>query len=163
VRGYWDNPDATAATVANGWPHTGDTGHLDAGYRYLTDRAKDVIITGGSNVYPREVEEVLLTHPAVREAAVVGVPDPEWGESVRAFVVASGDPTPGELIQYCRGRLASFKKPRDVIAWTGSDRPCVEVAGVIVRRVHDPDLTAGELHPLAAGQRERGARIEVRP
>ena len=109
------NPDATAATLAGGWLHTGDIGHLDAGYLYLTDRAKDVIITGGSNVYPREVEEVLLTHPAVREAAVVGVPDPEWGESVRAFVVAAGDPTPGELIQYCRGRVASFKKPREVI------------------------------------------------
>ena len=92
MRGYWDNPDASAATLAGGWLHTGDIGHLDAGYLYLTDRAKDVIITGGSNVYPREVEEVLLTHPAVREAAVVGVPDPEWGESVRAFVVAAGRP-----------------------------------------------------------------------
>jgi acyl-CoA synthetase (AMP-forming)/AMP-acid ligase II len=115
MRGYWDNPDATAATLADGWLHTGDIGHLDAGYLHLTDRAKDVIITGGSNVYPREVEEVLLTHPAVREAAVVGVPDAEWGESVRAFVVATGDPTADELIQHCRGRLASFKKPRDVI------------------------------------------------
>jgi acyl-CoA synthetase (AMP-forming)/AMP-acid ligase II len=118
MRGYWDNPGATAATLAGGWLHTGDIGHLDAGYLYLTDRAKDVIITGGSNVYPREVEEVLLTHPAVREAAVVGVPDPEWGESVRAFVVADGDPAPGELIQYCRARLASFKKPREVILVT---------------------------------------------
>ncbi|HEX9041999.1 MAG TPA: AMP-binding protein [Trebonia sp.] len=115
MRGYWDNPGATAATLAGGWLHTGDIGHLDAGYLHLTDRAKDVIITGGSNVYPREVEEVLLTHPAVREVAVVGVPDPEWGESVRAFVVAAGEPDPGELIQYCRGRLASFKKPREVI------------------------------------------------
>jgi fatty-acyl-CoA synthase len=115
MRGYWDNPSATAATLAGGWLHTGDIGHLSDGYLYLTDRAKDVIITGGSNVYPREVEEVLLTHPAVREAAVVGVPDPEWGESVRAFVVADGDPSPGELIQHCRGRLASFKKPREVI------------------------------------------------
>jgi len=130
MRGYWDNPDATEVTLANGWLHTGDIGHLDAGYLHLTDRAKDVIITGGSNVYPREVEEVLLTHPAVREAAVIGVPDPEWGESVRAFVVVAGDPapadptpgdpgpgdpTPGELIQYCRDRLASFKKPREVI------------------------------------------------
>jgi acyl-CoA synthetase (AMP-forming)/AMP-acid ligase II len=120
MRGYWDNPEATAATVAGGWLHTGDIGHLDAGYLHLTDRAKDVIITGGSNVYPREVEEVLLTHPAVREAAVIGVPDPEWGESVRAFVVAAADaaagaPDAGELIQYCRTRLASFKKPREVI------------------------------------------------
>jgi fatty-acyl-CoA synthase len=115
MRGYWDNPEATAATLAGGWLHTGDIGHFEDGYLHLTDRAKDVIITGGSNVYPREVEEVLLTHPAVREVAVVGVPDPEWGESVRAFVVAEGNPDPGELIQHCRGRLASFKKPREVI------------------------------------------------
>jgi len=131
MRGYWENPDATAATLAGGWLHTGDIGHLDGGYLYLTDRAKDVIITGGSNVYPREVEEVLLTHPAVREAAVVGVPDPEWGESVRAFVVATGDPTPGELIQYCRGRLASFKKPRDVILVTELPK---NAAGKILKR-----------------------------
>jgi acyl-CoA synthetase (AMP-forming)/AMP-acid ligase II len=115
MRGYWDNPEATAATLAGGWLHTGDIGHLEAGYLHLTDRAKDVIITGGSNVYPREVEEVLLTHPAVRECAVVGWPDREWGESIRAFVVADGDPAPDELIQYCRGRLASFKKPREVV------------------------------------------------
>lgn len=115
MRGYWGNPDATAVTLAEGWLRTGDIGHLDAGYLYLTDRAKDVIITGGSNVYPREVEEVLLTHPAVGEAAVVGVPDPEWGESVRAFVVAAGAPTSDELILHCRDRLASFKKPREVI------------------------------------------------
>jgi fatty-acyl-CoA synthase len=131
MRGYWDNPDATAATLAKGWLHTGDIGHLDAGYLHLTDRAKDVIITGGSNVYPREVEEVLLTHPAVREAAVVGVPDPEWGESVRAFVVAAGDPTPGELIQHCRDRLASFKKPREVILVTELPK---NAAGKILKR-----------------------------
>jgi acyl-CoA synthetase (AMP-forming)/AMP-acid ligase II len=131
MRGYWDNPDATAATLAGGWLRTGDIGHLDAGYLHLTDRAKDVIITGGSNVYPREVEEVLLTHPAVREAAVVGVPDPEWGESVRAFVVADGDPASGELIQYCRSRLASFKKPREVILVTELPK---NAAGKILKR-----------------------------
>jgi acyl-CoA synthetase (AMP-forming)/AMP-acid ligase II len=116
MRGYWDDPGATAAALAGGWLHTGDIGHLDAaGYLHLTDRAKDVIITGGSNVYPREVEEVLLTHPAVREAAVIGVPDPEWGESIRAFVVATGGPSAAELIAHCRDRLASFKKPREVV------------------------------------------------
>jgi long-chain acyl-CoA synthetase len=131
MRGYWDNPEATAVTLAKGWLHTGDIGHFDAGYLHLTDRAKDVIITGGSNVYPREVEEVLLTHPAVREAAVVGVPDPEWGESVRAFVVATGDPAPGELIQHCRNRLASFKKPREVILVTKLPK---NAAGKILKR-----------------------------
>jgi acyl-CoA synthetase (AMP-forming)/AMP-acid ligase II len=76
MSGYWDNPDATAATLVGGWLHTGDIGHLDGGYLHLTDRAKDIIITGGSNCYPREVEEVLLTYPAVWEAAVIGVPTP---------------------------------------------------------------------------------------
>lgn len=95
-----------------------DVGHLDdAGYLYLTDRAKDVIITGGSNVYPREVEEVLLTHPAVAEVAVVGQPDQLWGESICAVVVAAPgtDPRADELIGYCRARLAAFKKPRTVV------------------------------------------------
>ena len=129
--GYWDNPDATAATLAGVWLHTGDIGHFEGAYLHLTDRAKDVIITGGSNVYPREVEEVLLTHPAVRECAVVGVPDPEWGESVRAFVVADGEPDAGELIQFCRGRLASFKKPREVVFVAGLPK---NAAGKILKR-----------------------------
>ncbi|MHA6780659.1 class I adenylate-forming enzyme family protein [Pseudonocardia saturnea] len=118
MRGYWDDPGATAAAVRRGWLHTGDIGHLDGeGYLHLTDRAKDVIITGGSNVYPREVEEVLLSHPAVREVAVIGRPDPEWGESVCAFVV----PVPGadvdaaELVEHSRGQLASFKKPKEIV------------------------------------------------
>jgi acyl-CoA synthetase (AMP-forming)/AMP-acid ligase II len=115
MAGYWDNPAATAQALAGGWLRTGDIGHLDDdGYLYLTDRAKDVVITGGSNVYPREVEEVLLTHPAVREVAVIGEPDPEWGESVCAVVVAdeSRAVTVNELLAHCAGQLASFKKPR---------------------------------------------------
>jgi fatty-acyl-CoA synthase len=115
MSGYWDNPEATASTLAGGWLHTGDVGHLEDGYLHLTDRAKDVIITGGSNVYPREVEEVLLTHPDVREVAVVGVPDPEWGESIRAFVVSTGERDAAALVQHCRGQLASFKKPREIV------------------------------------------------
>ncbi|PBC47175.1 class I adenylate-forming enzyme family protein [Rhodococcus sp. ACPA1] len=117
MRGYWENPEATHKTVHDGWLRTGDIGHLDAnGYLYLTDRAKDVIITGGSNVYPREVEEALLTHPAVREVAVIGTPDPEWGESIRAFVVPEDGITVNEqeLIAHVRDRLASFKKPRSI-------------------------------------------------
>ncbi len=118
MRGYWDDPAATAKAVRGGWLHTGDIGHLDAdGYLHLTDRAKDVIITGGSNVYPREVEEVLLTHPAVREVAVIGRPDPEWGELVCAFVVLEpGEPVDAAvLVAHCRGQLASFKKPKQVV------------------------------------------------
>ena len=97
---------------------TGDIGYFDRrGFLYLTDRSKDVIITGGSNVYPREVEEALLTHPAVHEVAVVGVPDPTWGESVRAYVVPVPGCQPGtaELIAHCQRQLASFKKPKSVI------------------------------------------------
>ncbi|MHA6630398.1 class I adenylate-forming enzyme family protein [Pseudonocardia sichuanensis] len=144
MRGYWNNAEATAATLAGGWLHTGDIGHFEAGYLHLTDRAKDVIITGGSNVYPREVEEVLLTHPAVREAAVVGVPDPEWGESVRAFVVADGDPDPDALVRHCRDRLASFKKPRDVVFVPELPK---NATGKILKRelrlrVEDPDPSA---------------------
>ncbi len=118
MRGYWQDPAATAKAIRGGWLHTGDIGHLDdRGYLYLTDRAKDVIITGGSNVYPREVEEVLLTHPGVSEVAVIGRPDPEWGESVCAFVVVEpGEPAdPAELIAHCRGQLASFKKPKEIV------------------------------------------------
>jgi acyl-CoA synthetase (AMP-forming)/AMP-acid ligase II len=115
MSGYWNDPAATGAALAGGWLHTGDVGHLRDGYLYLTDRLKDVIITGGSNVYPREVEEVLLACPGVREVAVIGAPDPEWGESVVAFVVA-GQPLEAQgLIDFCRGRMASFKKPRRVV------------------------------------------------
>ena len=95
MAGYWRNPEATAAAIRDGWLFTGDVGSLDAdGFLTLKDRSKDLIISGGSNIYPREVEEVLLTAPGVAEVAVVGAPDPEWGEVVVAFVVpAAGQPT----------------------------------------------------------------------
>lgn len=117
MSGYWANPPATAAALSHGWLRTGDIGHLDQGYLYLTDRAKDVVITGGSNVYPREVEEVLVAHPGVHEVAVVGEPDAEWGESLAAFVVATPGcaVTGGQLVDHCRAHLASFKKPRRVV------------------------------------------------
>ncbi|MDX6739577.1 class I adenylate-forming enzyme family protein [Actinocorallia sp. A-T 12471] len=112
MAGYWNDPEATARTVTDGWLATGDVGRFDArGFLYLTDRSKDVIISGGSNIYPREVEEALLLHPGVHEAVVVGVPDPSWGESVRAYVVpAEGAPPPSEaeLIEHCRSRIASL-------------------------------------------------------
>jgi long-chain acyl-CoA synthetase len=89
MRGYWNNAEATKATLANGWLHTGDVGSLDAaGYLTLIDRSKDLIISGGSNIYPREVEEALLLHPGVAEVAVIGRPHDEWGEEVVACIVA---------------------------------------------------------------------------
>ncbi len=113
MSGYWNNPDATAATLQNGWLRTGDMGGSfdDRGYLTLRDRSKDVVISGGSNIYPREVEEVLLEHPGVIEAGVVGAPDEEWGgEVVVAFVV--GDVTVEELDAHLLERIARFKRPK---------------------------------------------------
>jgi len=113
--GYWNNEKATADAIKDGWLHTGDLGHLDEeGFLYLTDRSKDVIISGGTNIYPREVEEVLLRHPSVFEVAVIGEPEPEWGEQVVAFVVLQPGETAHELDleHWCRQEIASFKKPK---------------------------------------------------
>jgi len=115
MTGYWQNPAATADTLRDGWLHTGDVGSLDAdGFLTLMDRSKDVIISGGSNIYPREVEEVLQRHPDVAECAVVGRPHPEWGEEVVAFVVTRGGaPVPEtELDKLCLDHIARFKRPR---------------------------------------------------
>ena len=112
MRGYWRDPEATAYALRGGWLHTGDLGALDEdGYLTLHDRSKDVIISGGSNIYPREVEEALLRHPGVQEVSVVGQPDPEWGEVVVAFVVAPGVGAP-ELDQLCLNHIARFKRPK---------------------------------------------------
>src|SRR5690606_39208721 len=117
MKGYWGDPRASEETLRNGWLHTGDVGYLDeAGYLFITDRIKDVIITGGYNVYPREIEEVLYRHPDLLEASVFGVPDAKWGERVVAAVAlrAGRTITATELIEYCRTCLASFKKPSEV-------------------------------------------------
>src|SRR5690606_34967367 len=115
MAGYWRNPDATAATIRDGWLWTGDMGALDEdGFLTLKDRSKDLIISGGSNIYPREVEEVLLEAPGVHEVAVVGAPDPEWGEIVVAFVVPAPRGTADEamLDAWCLERIARFKRPK---------------------------------------------------
>jgi long-chain acyl-CoA synthetase len=114
---YWRMREETAKTLVNGWVHTGDLARRDEeGYLYLVDRKKDVIITGAFNVYPKEVEDVLYKHPAVAQCAVVGVPDEEWGEAIKAFVVLRPGQTARaeELIRFCRDNLASYKKPRVV-------------------------------------------------
>jgi len=111
MSGYWNNPEATAATLKDGWLHTGDMGSFDArGYLTLRDRSKDVVISGGSNIYPREVEEVLVEHPGVSEACVVGAPDPDWGEVVVAFIV--GSVSAAELDAHLLERIARFKRPK---------------------------------------------------
>ena len=117
MQGYWNNPQATAETLRNGWLHTGDIGMLDEnGYLFLLDRAKDMIISGGNNVYPREVEEVIVQHPAVATAVVFGTPHEYWGEAVHALVVLEpgAHATPQEIIEHCGKNMAGYKKPKTV-------------------------------------------------
>jgi acyl-CoA synthetase (AMP-forming)/AMP-acid ligase II len=117
MRGYWNNPEETAEAFRDGFFRTGDIGHQNtAGYFYILDRLKDMIVTGGENVYSGEVEAVIYGHPAVREVAVFGIPDPQWGELVMACVVLkTGETlTADDLIAFCRRSLASYKLPRHV-------------------------------------------------
>jgi len=117
TKGYWELPEETDKLLAGGWLHTGDFARQDeAGFVYIVDRKNDMIISGGKNVYPREVEEVLYSHPAVLETSVIGVPDPHWGESVKAVVVLKSEAsaTEEELIAFCKTNLASYKKPRTI-------------------------------------------------
>jgi acyl-CoA synthetase (AMP-forming)/AMP-acid ligase II len=114
MAGYWQNPEATKKTLRGGWLHTGDVGSMDAaGFLTIRDRSKDMIISGGSNIYPREIEEVLLRHPAVAECSVVGKPHAEWGEEVVAFVVKKSDVRPQDLDELCLQNIARFKRPRE--------------------------------------------------
>jgi acyl-CoA synthetase (AMP-forming)/AMP-acid ligase II len=117
MRGYWQQPEATAQVLRSGWFHTGDMGFKDAdGYVYIVDRKHDMIVSGGENVYPREIEEVLYRHPALLEAAVIGVPSERWGESVKAVVVLRQDRSASaeELIEHVRANLAHYKAPSSV-------------------------------------------------
>ena len=114
-RGYWNNSVATVQTLRNGWVHTGDMGRIDEdGFLYLVDRKKDMIISGGENIYSREVEETLLQHPAISEAAVIGIPDPVWGENVCAVLVLKTGASAAEqdIIRHCQSLMASYKKPK---------------------------------------------------
>jgi len=117
--GYWQQPEASAETLRGGWLHTGDVGSFDdEGYLTLRDRSKDLIISGGMNIYPREVEETLLRHSEVRAVAVVGRPDAEWGEAVVAFVVPADSGTPpatASLDQLCLDSIARYKRPKDYV------------------------------------------------
>ena len=117
MKGYWRNKEATADTIRNGWLDTGDMGYMDEkGYVFIMDRSKDMIISGGENIYPREIEEVLIKHPAVREVSVIGVPDTKWGEAIKAVValMPGVSATEEELISFCKDNIASYKKPKSV-------------------------------------------------
>jgi long-chain acyl-CoA synthetase len=117
MKGYWNRPDETALALREGWLYTGDIARMDEdGYFYIVDRKKDMIISGGYNVYPREVEEILYTHPKIKEAAVAGIPDPKWGEAVKAFVVLKEGQTASaeEIIDFCKQNMARYKVPAAV-------------------------------------------------
>jgi acyl-CoA synthetase (AMP-forming)/AMP-acid ligase II len=119
ARGYWNNSAATLETFRDGWCHSGDVGIIDEdGMLYLVDRKKDVIVSGGENIYSREVEDAVMAHPAVLECAVIGRPDEKWGESVCAVVVfrAGREASETELVEHCRTLIASYKKPRSIVA-----------------------------------------------
>ncbi|MDD5493441.1 MAG: long-chain-fatty-acid--CoA ligase [Dehalococcoidia bacterium] len=134
MKGYWNKPEATAEVIRNGWLHTGDIGHMDEhGYIYITDRKKDLIIRGGENIYPKEIENILHQHSQVLEVGVIGVPDSVYGEEVKAFVVLK---TPGstgekELLDFCKERLPNYKRPKSIRIMDSLPKSAV---GKILRR-----------------------------
>ena len=139
MKGYWKNPEASAQALRDGWLHTGDVGYFDDdGYLFLMDRSKDMIISGGENIYPREIEEIIIQHPAIREVAVIGIPDEQWGESVKAIVVL----VPGqhvdedELIAFCQNHIASYKKPKSVDFVT--ELPKNNYGKIVKRELREP-------------------------
>jgi len=139
MKGYWGRPEATEATIRDGWLATGDMARADEdGYLYIVDRKKDLIIRGGYNVYPREVEEVLYEHPAVAEAAVVGIPHESLGEDIGAAVVlkSGADASPAELSAYVKARLAAYKYPRRV--WLTESLPKGPTGKILRREVTIP-------------------------
>jgi len=117
MKGYYKDEEATREALRGGWLHTGDIGRTDEeGFIYIVDRKKDMIVSGGENIYPREIEEILYSHPKIEDAAIIGVPDPLWGESVKAVIVLKKGATMSEeeVIEYCKSHLASYKKPKSV-------------------------------------------------
>lgn len=135
MRGYWNLQDETTEALRGGWMHTGDAGVVDAeGFVFVQDRVNDMIVTGGENVYPRVVEDVLFTHPAVADCAVFGVPDPQWGETVKAVVVLreGASAHDEEIMEFCQGRLGGFERPRSVDFATELPR---NATGKVLKRV----------------------------
>jgi long-chain acyl-CoA synthetase len=143
MKGYWQRPDATAEAIDDdGWFHSGDLGSVDEdGYYFIVDRKKDMIIRGGYNVYPREIEEVLYEHPAVREVAVVGVPDDRLGEEVGAAVALKpgAEAEPNELREFVKERVAAYKYPRSV--WIVDELPKGPTGKILKREIALPELS----------------------
>ena len=146
---YWNLPDESAEALRGGWMHTGDAGVLDdEGYIYIQDRVKDMIVSGGENIYPRVIEDVLFKHPAIADAAVIGVPDEQWGETVKAIVVLrdKATATEEEVIDFCRDKLGGFERPRSV-----------EFVGTLPRNPTGKVLKRELREPYWAGQKRRVA------
>jgi long-chain acyl-CoA synthetase len=140
MKGYWNRRDATEQVMRDGWFHTGDVARVDdEGYLFIVDRKKDLIIRGGYNVYPRELEEVMYEHPAVREAAVVGVPHEGLGEEVGAAVALKpgADVTPGELRLFMKERVAAYKYPR--VIWLVDELPKGPTGKILKREITVPE------------------------
>jgi long-chain acyl-CoA synthetase len=149
MKGYWNRPEETALTIRNGWLHTGDVARMDEdGYFFIVDRKKDMIVASGLKVLPREVEEVLFTHPKIQEAVVAGVPDAYRGETVKAYVVlkAGATATPEEILEFCKLRLAPFKIPKQLEFRTELPKTMI---GKVLRRV----LVEEEKAKLAAARK----------
>ena len=146
MKGYWNQDDATAAAMAGGWFHTGDIAVVDEdGYYSIVDRKKDLIIRGGYNVYPRELEELLYEHPAVREVAVIGVPHESLGEEVAAAVALKpgAEALPEELRDYMKQRVAAYKYPR--IVWFVDELPKGPTGKILKREIEVPDTVDTQL------------------
>jgi acyl-CoA synthetase (AMP-forming)/AMP-acid ligase II len=138
--GYWKNPDKTAECFRGVWCSVGDMARRDAdGFIHLVDRKSNMIISGGENIYPSEVEAVLAAHPQVQEVAVIGVPDAKWGESVQAVVVlrAPGAVSQSELVEWCKGRVASFKRPKSVVFIAEAQMPRTATGKIQHRLLRD--------------------------
>jgi long-chain acyl-CoA synthetase len=145
MKGYWNRPDATAEAIADGWFHTGDLARVDEdGYFFIVDRKKEMIVRGGYNVYPREIEEVLYEHPAVREAAVIGVPDERMGEEVGAAIALKEGAEAGEreIRDFVREQVANYKYPRRI--WFVDELPKGPTGKILKREIEAPAEVSGD-------------------
>ena len=167
MKGYWRKPEATEETIRDGWLHTGDVARIDEdGYFFIVDRKKDMIIRGGYNVYPREIEEVLYEHPAVREAAVLGVPHAEYGEEVAAAVALKEGETvdADELRQFVKEQVAAYKYPRQI--WFVDELPKGPTGKILKREIQPPGGVSRRVPARSAGgtgaPRRRAAAVLAR-
>jgi long-chain acyl-CoA synthetase len=154
MKGYWQRPEATAEAIPNGWFRAGDMGRVDAdGYFTIVDRKKDLIIRGGYNVHPREIEEVIYEHPAVAEAAVIGLPDPELGEEVGAAVALKpgADVTADELREHVKGQVAAYKYPRRM--WIVDALPKTATGKILKREIVPPAGSEPYVQPMIRDDR----------